>query len=207
MDRGASVIGTVRKIESPRSIDGVSLLPLNLESDRSIEAMADLVHEPIDVLVNNVGVAKMDLTRDRDEADPSRLKRDEFNYVLDINVVGTFLVTRALLPRLRQGRRKLIVNFSSKMGSIRHNDSGGRYAYRCSKAALNMLTKCLAVDLKPDGISCLAYHPGWVSTDMGGEEAPLSPRSAAGAFCDFLDKIQSSETGGFFDHAGRTLNW
>ncbi|MCZ6682343.1 MAG: SDR family oxidoreductase [Planctomycetota bacterium] len=206
-NRGASVIGTVRDIERARPTNGVSFLPLDLGSDDSIEAIADLVDAPIDILVNNIGVAKSDRSRGREEAPPSLLTREEFKFVFDINVVGTFLVTRALLPKLRQGRQKLIVNVSSNLGSIGDNESGGRYAYRCSKAALNMLTKCLAADLRADGISCLSYHPGWVSTDMGGEGAPLSPESAAGAFCDFLERTGASSSGGFLEASGTTLNW
>ncbi len=67
------------------------------------------------------------------------------------------------------------------MGSIDDNTSGGRYAYRSSKAALNMVTKSLAVDLAPRGISAIVLHPGWVQTDMGGSNASTSvEKSVAG---------------------------
>ena len=74
------------------------------------------------------------------------------------------------------GEQKKIVNVTSKMGSISDNTSGGRYAYRASKAALNMVTRSLAVDLRDDGFVCIAMHPGWVETRMGGSGAPLSIR-------------------------------
>lgn len=201
------MIGTVRDLDGAPPVEGVALLPLDLASDDSIEALGGLVRDPIDVLVNNVGVSALEPGSSREEEPPERLTREEFRHILDINVVGTFLVTRTLLPRLRRGRRKLIVNVSSNMGSIGDTDSGGRYGYRCSKAALNMLTRCLALDLRPDGISCVAYHPGWVATDMGGAGAPVSPEAAADAFCDFLENIQTSDTGGFFDESSATLNW
>ena len=86
--------------------------------------------------------------------------------VLDTNALGPMRVTEAFLDNVAQSRDKRIVTITSAMGSIEDNASGGRYAYRSSKAAVNMVMKSLAIDLAPRGITCLVVHPGWVRTDM-----------------------------------------
>ena len=69
---------------------------------------------------------------------------------------------------------KIIASMSSKMGSISDNSSGGSYAYRSTKAALNSVMVCASHDLKPKGIAAIMLHPGWVRTDMGGPNGELS---------------------------------
>src|SRR6187549_2723674 len=74
-----------------------------------------------------------------------------------------------------QSQRKLIVTITSGMGSIADNTSGGAFAYRSSKAAVNMVMRSLAIDLAPRGITCVVVNPGWVRTDMGGPHGNLTP--------------------------------
>jgi NAD(P)-dependent dehydrogenase (short-subunit alcohol dehydrogenase family) len=67
------------------------------------------------------------------------------------------------------------LTLTSGMGSIADNTSGGAYAYRSSKAAVNMVMRSLANDLAPRGITCVVVNPGWVLTDIGGPNAKLTP--------------------------------
>src|SRR3546814_1836311 len=73
---------------------------------------------------------------------------------------------------------KTVINISSRMGSIGENTSGGDYIYRSSKAALNMVTKSLAIDLAGRGITVISFHPGWVQSDMGGPGAAIAPATS-----------------------------
>src|SRR5690606_22411454 len=127
---------------------------------------------PIDVLINNAGVSSAGKKLES-------LDAAELQHVMMVNAIAPVLVARALLPNLRAGRRRLIVNITSQLGSIANNTGGSSYGYRASKAALNMLTRSMANELRGEGFTCIAVHPGWVKTDMGGEEAPLAPEESA----------------------------
>src|SRR5205085_56898 len=87
-----------------------------------------------------------------------------------VNAVGALLMTSALLPALRQAGGAKIVSISSNLGSLAQNSVGGGYGYRMSKVALNMAMRSIAADLRDEGIAALAMSPGWVKTDMGGDE-------------------------------------
>lgn len=81
------------------------------------------------------------------------------------------------------------------------------YSYRASKAALNMVTRSLAIDLGPEGFICAVLHPGWVMTDMGGESAPVTTEdSIAGMLC-VIDSLSAEDNGEFYDFTGATVPW
>jgi len=123
-----------------------------------------------------------------------------------VNTIGPLLVTQALMPNLRRGERKRIVNITSQLGSIGMN-SGGFYGYRESKAALNMFTKTLATELGRDGFICLAIHPGWVRTDMGGPNANLSPEESVSAMRAVIGNLTSDDNGSYRGYNGDPVAW
>ena len=88
-----------------------------------------------------------------------------------------------------------------------HFEVGGRYAYRVSKAALNMVSRNLAHDFKKDGILSVALHPGWVRTDMGGPDAPLGPEEAVASLIRTIAALETAHNGGFYDREGRPQPW
>ena len=116
-------------------------------------------------------------------------------------------VTKALLPALRRGDRKTVVNISSQLGSIERNGGGGYYGYRESKAALNMFTRSIAGELASDGFICIAMSPGWVRTDMGGPQAPLSPEQSIRGMLTVIDGLTPAKSGHFWNHDGEELPW
>ncbi|KAI3371777.1 hypothetical protein L3Q82_024333 [Scortum barcoo] len=107
--------------------------------------------------------------------------------------------------------RAAIINISSILGSITHNWGEGAnfksYSYRTSKAALNMVTRCLAADLGSDGILCVSLHPGWVKTDMGGPLAPLTVEESVSGLLAVLSSLTDKDHGGFKDYCGENLPW
>jgi NAD(P)-dependent dehydrogenase (short-subunit alcohol dehydrogenase family) len=117
------------------------------------------------------------------------------------------LVAKAHLSLLREGEGPQILNISSTSGSLNEKSSGGGYSYCSSKAALNMLSRTLAFDLKSDGIIVVALHPGWVSTDMGGSAAPMDPPESATAILDLAEDLTMRDTGGFYRRDGRRAPW
>jgi len=106
--------------------------------------------------------------------------RDQFDRVMAVNAAAPLFLTQALLGPLRAaGRAGRIVIVSSDSGRFSVAKNGVAFPYRMSKAAVNMLTLNLAAALAADGILVNAMHPGWIRTDMGGPDAPVSPAEAA----------------------------
>lgn len=172
---------------------------LDVVDDASVHAFAEaLPAGPVDVLVNNAGVSGV---KGGEPIDPEDILR-----VFDVNAVGTLRVVRALLPRLRAGKTRKIVNLTSQLGSIAEA-SGGRYAYRLSKAALNMATRLLAEDLRGEGFLTVALHPGWVQTRMGGSAAPVPPEQSIRGMLRIVDGLKPEQSGRVFDFQGRELPW
>jgi len=171
---------------------------LDVADDASVDALAAQLSGAVDVLINNAGVSG---AKGGELIDPPDIVR-----VLNVNAVGTLRVTRALLPRLREGKGRKIANLTSKLGSIA-DASGGRYAYRLSKAALNMATKLLAEDLRAEGFRTVALHPGWVQTRMGGTAAPVPPEQSVQGMLRIIDGLTEEQSGRTFDFQGREIPW
>ena len=156
----------------------------------------------LDILVNNAGV-NYDFEGD---ATSDTLRR-----TYEANVIGPFAITKALLPLLKASPAGRIVNQSSMMGSLTlmSKGQGGEFAkpgYTTSKAALNMLTVITAQELKDTKVKVNAAHPGWVQTDMGGKNAPLSVEEGAKTAVALATLDEDGPTGAFL-HKGRPLPW
>ena len=113
------------------------------------------------------------------------------------------------LPLIKKGENPVIINISSTSGSIsRRSRKGGGYSYSASKAALNMITKALSIDLKEDGITVVSIHPGWVKTTMEyTENAPLTTYESIKGMKKVIENLSIEETGKFFDWEGNELPW
>jgi NAD(P)-dependent dehydrogenase (short-subunit alcohol dehydrogenase family) len=125
---------------------------------------------------------------------------------LRVNSIGPLQLAETFLEHVAKSERKLIVALTSGMGSIA-DSSGGSYAYRASKAALNMSFHNLALDLKDRGIIAIVINPGWVQTDMGGTHAPLTPSASIAAMRKVFDGLTLADSGKFLDYKGGTWPW
>ena len=121
--------------------------------------------------------------------------------------MGPLRVTEAFIPHLERGQRKLVVTITSGMGAIGDNSSGGSIPYRSSKAAVNMVMRTAAIDLRARGIIAVVINPGWVKTDMGGAHAPLTAAQSVGAMKDLIGRLGPAQTGRFFNYDGREYPW
>jgi len=201
--RGAKVIATARNPDAAEELRGLGLRvePLDVGDDHSTARFAEtLAGEPVDVLINNAGVG----VRSRPLED---VDFGDMQTFYEINTIGPLRVTRALLPSLRAGAGKKVVNVTSRMGSIEDNGSGRAYEYRCSKAALNMATKSLALDFGGEGFVCVVLHPGWVQTDMGGNGAPVKPEDSISGMLRVIDRLGPDYNGEFLDFTGESVPW
>lgn len=201
--RGDTVVGTARDPEAAVELRGLGarVEELDLASGKSIGSLARRLRDlPIDRLVHNaaIGVAGPAAA----EVDPGDVETH-----LRVNAIGPFRLTQALLPNLRAGEGKRVVAISSGLGSIAENTTGGWVAYRASKAALHQLMRTFAAELAPDGLVFVLLSPGWVRTDMGGQDAPLSPEQSVGAMLKVMDRLGPKDSGGFFNERGRKIPW
>lgn len=179
-------------------------VPCDVADEPSVEAARRKVAGTVDgleLLVNNAGVMGAWKTFEK-------LDLEEIRHHVEVNALGPLRMTRAFLPLLRAGRGvPRLVHMTSLMGSIEDNRSGNAYAYRMSKAALNMASRSLAVDLADDGIVSVVLHPGWVKTDMGGSSARLTVEEAVTSLIETIDGLGSKQSGGFYDREGQPLPW
>jgi NAD(P)-dependent dehydrogenase (short-subunit alcohol dehydrogenase family) len=200
---GWRVIGTARRPNDATGLKalGVRVMQLDVTDPKSIDTLAhDLDGEAIDLLINNAGIfPRANSLAEVDFSDVAQ--------TLAVNTIGPMRVTRALLPNLRSGQKKQIVSITSGLGSIADNTSGRFYGYRESKAALNMFTRSLAVELKDEGFTCIVMSPGWVQTDMGGPNAMLKPTQSISGMRAVIEKLTPAVSGTFWNHDGKQMAW
>ncbi|MBU6373142.1 MAG: SDR family oxidoreductase [Alphaproteobacteria bacterium] len=154
--------------------------------------------QPIDLLLNNAGLG--------DRHGFGAIDATTFMDVMAVNTLAPLLVAQALAENVAASSRRLIANQSSQLGSIA-DASGGAYAYRASKAALNMITKALATDLRARGVTVLALHPGWVRTRMGGANAPVDVDACVAGQQAIFDGAGPADSGKFFNYDGKPIPW
>ncbi|MEM7755737.1 MAG: SDR family oxidoreductase [Planctomycetota bacterium] len=202
---GRTVIGTARDPDSAGDLraSGARVEQVDTSDEASVRALAErLDGEPIDLVINNAAIFP-DNGLGFEELDA-----DAMTAALRTNVVGPLMVTRALVPNLVAGGAKRVVHITSTMGSLAHAQRATKnHAYRASKAALNMVTVLMANELRDRAICCVAVHPGWVRTDMGGRDAELSPERSAGDILGLAGRLTMADTGGFLNHTGEALPW
>jgi NAD(P)-dependent dehydrogenase (short-subunit alcohol dehydrogenase family) len=212
-EAGYRVILTARK-EKPGSeaaanlqADGldVAFHPLDVTSDDAISRLADYIEQTygrLDVLVNNAGIfpdpSPAGGGSSALQADPLTLMKG-----FEVNTLAPFRLCQAMIPLMRDRGR--IVNLSSGMGQLSEMN-GCCPGYRASKTALNAITRIFADELQETGIKINSVCPGWVRTEMGGENAPLSVAEGAEGIVWAATLPDDGPSGGFFRH-GNAIDW
>jgi NAD(P)-dependent dehydrogenase (short-subunit alcohol dehydrogenase family) len=192
----------VERSKEVRALDGdVVCHKLDVTNGLKVASLARaLADEAIDVLINNAGVYGP-------RSGFGETDYEEWAAVLQVNTLAPLRMVERFVGLVEQSERKTVVNISSRMGSIAENTSGGAYIYRSSKAALNMLTKSLANDLAGRGFTVVSFHPGWVTTDMGGESASIDPAESVGGMRRVIAGLTPADNGKFFNYDGALLEW
>ena len=180
------------------------VLPLDVADARSRAAFAAELplalgeHGRIDLLVNNAGVLH---SGERF----GRLGEANLEHSFRVNAMGPLLLVQALAPLLADGAK--VANLSSQLGSIAGCGRFGTPSYNISKAAQNMATALLAHALADRGIVAVALHPGWVQTDMGGEQATETVGESAAGVLGVIEGLDAGDSGRFLDWRGEELPW
>lgn len=162
----------------------------------------ELAENTIDLLVNNAGIYP-----DSDKKGFGHIDYAEWVQAFRINTMAPLKLAEAFSAQISRSRLKTIVTITSMMGSIEDNRGGGSYIYRSSKAAVNMVMKTLAIDLKPLGIMSAVFHPGWVKTDMGGPNAMITTEQSVSGIRRLIGKLSIAESGKFFAYNGQMIPW
>ena len=180
----------------------IKLFQADITNSLDLEAIADeLGNQHIDILINNAGVSG-----DHNE-NLENLTEESLLSVFKTNTIAPFNVIKFLYKNILAGQEKKIVNISSSMASISKNTTGGSYSYRSSKASLNALMKTLAIDLQKVDIKVLLLHPGWVKTDMGTDQAQLTPEQSVEGMLQIIENFTENEPAPFLNYKGETLPW
>lgn len=213
---GWNVIATSQKPEKAAQLkklikenDNISLFQLDVTDEKSVARLAKgLKGAAIDVLINNSGVLLEGRRKASKEFAVAVAANDEFVATFRVNVLGSLRLTEALAVNVKKARGK-IINISSSAGSIAlaNNFSAQFPAYGASKAALNFIMRIAAQLLAKHKILVVNFCPGWVRTEMGGKEAPLSPTESIAALRKTIAKISIKQTGQFLDRTGKKIPW
>lgn len=207
--KNVNVICTTRNIPGSKELleckkkhpKNIEILELDLLGENSENTLSDLLSDkPIDIFINNAGVGNSNQRFGVVSSQP-------WVEVLKVNLIAPLTVTQSIIENIKKGSDKKIYFLSSQLGSIQDNTSGGMYIYRSSKTALNQVVKSLSVDLKPMGITVISLHPGWVKTDMGGPNAPVSIDESIKGMMKVIDTTDIRNTGTFLNFDGQGLPW
>lgn len=182
----------------------VTVLQLDVNEGASIASAVKAVAaetDALDLLINNAGIGGDDSGRIF-----GQLTATEVSHVITTNAVSPLILTQACRELLKNGDNPRVVMISSGMGSLQRT-GGTSYAYRMSKAAMNMAARVLAFDSAMTGITTVTMNPGWVQTDMGGPSAALKPEESASALRKLIKRLTPADNGLFFQYDGGELPW
>lgn len=178
----------------------VTVHPLDVTEEGSVAAFKSVLgDQPLDIVIANAGTYG-GARQDWDDMD-----FDAWARTLAVNLMAPMRLAGITHRNLAAHGGKFIA-ITSGMGS-NANAGGGMHAYRTSKAGLNKLVSTLAQDWRSDGIVAVPVSPGWVKTDMGGPDAPLSPAQSVGAMRKVIAGLTLAQSGKLFDYDGAALAW
>ncbi|MBA6292132.1 SDR family oxidoreductase [Colwellia sp. MB3u-70] len=197
--QGDHVFALCRKTSVELTALDVNIIEdIDVTSDLGIVNMVSgLKHIDIDVLVCNAGIL-------RDES-LANLDLNTIREQFEVNALAPLRVVASLQKQLNQGAKVALI--TSRMGSIADNDSGGRYGYRMSKAALNAAAMSLSHDLASNEVAVGIYHPGYVQTEMVNYGGDISASDAAKKLVELINQLTLAQSGVFKHSNGNVLPW
>lgn len=208
---GWRVLGCTRDPEKSDALNAlaghyaeqVQVHALDVAHHAGIEQLARTVAgESIDLLINNAGVYL-----DSHTDGSANMDYEAWMRTLLVNTMAPLKMSQAFAEQIVRSEGKTIITISSKMGSIADNSEGGSYMYRSSKAAVNMVIKTLAIELKARGVIVAILHPGWVKTEMGGPNALISTTQSVSGMRQVISRLSLADSGRFFAYDGKSVPW
>ena len=208
IQRGDKVFAGCREPDEAPNLEALephSILPIDVGDEVSVLSFSEAIEEPVSLLINNAGTSITNLGFSRDEVGvmnaPVGLTLD----LIRINGLSAATVTRSLSERLESGSK--VANITSQIGSMVVGSKFNDLPYAASKAVMNMVTVQLAAQFEASGIAVVAFHPGWVRTDMGGSSADISVEESAQGILSALETLQLEQSGAFLRWDGSIHPW
>ncbi|MSQ51036.1 MAG: SDR family oxidoreductase [Betaproteobacteria bacterium] len=203
---GWRVIATCRDPSRAHALQGlkghVERVALDVTDNMSIGTLVGTLGQaPIDVLLLNAAVH---LQKD---CSLEELNEERWLLEFNVNVIAPLILARRLAGNVARSDLRRIVAISSGSGSINNMKTGGNYAYRTCKAALNASMKILAADLASRGITVVPIGPGHTRTDMGGANAPYTAEDSVARVRGAINRLTFKDSGTFLSRDGTPLPW
>ncbi|PSW14731.1 SDR family oxidoreductase [Photobacterium sanctipauli] len=205
---GWHIIATCRDPENATVLNQLALdnsrlciYPLEVTDEHSVAAFCSALEgKTIDVLVNNAGIFG------GDEQSVDNMDYQAWLSVFEVNTLAPFRISTLLKPNLLLASNPRVISISSCMASL-SGESVGSYAYRSSKTALNKVMQVLANEYRQEGIIVCPIDPGWVRTDMGGENADISVEESASGLVSLIENLKPEHSGRFFTWNSKEVPW
>jgi NAD(P)-dependent dehydrogenase (short-subunit alcohol dehydrogenase family) len=211
LSEGWDVHACCRKLKTAKELNKLAdedknnkltLHELEVTDEKQMDALKKaLKDKPVDILINNAGVHALGASQFGKSDDKA------WQEAVAVNLIAPMKMMEHFVENIAMSDKKIIASMSSKMGSMEDNTSGGSYAYRATKAALNAVMVSASHDLRHLDITALILHPGWVRTDMGGSHGEISVEQSAGMLRKILDECEITDSGKFFDIDGTIIPW
>lgn len=222
-----AVIATCRDPSSAQELarlksdhgDRLSIHRLDVQDEKQIEEVATHVGDTkLDLLVNCAGMLH---PSGKGETSLREVDLQGLKVTLATNSLGPLMMAKYFGPNLTKRNKSsknevagILVNMSARVGSITDNYLGGWYSYRMSKAALNMATKNLSIELGRKRVVCVSLHPGTVDTDLSRryhrnvDPAKIfTPEFSVDCLMKIIDGLEMTDNGKFFAWDGSEINW
>ena len=201
---GWKVLATCRAPETAKALEAitgdVTVIALDINNRDAIRSAAERLETELNVLIANAGVYGPPASGQSFGS----LDYDGWAATLQTNLLGAVATLEAFAPRLSRDAKAVAI--SSQMGSI-EDASSGSFAYRTSKAALNMAMTLIGAELAPRNIAVATLHPGWVQTDMGGPNAAISTETSVSGLRHVIATLKPATKAPFLNYAGKVLPW
>ena len=204
LDDGWQVTATVRdpqKAQALQALGNVRIETLDMDDQHAVIALSQrLKEQTFDLLFVNAGV------KGPDDQRPSQASLAQVGQLFFTNAVAPINLAQRFVGQIREGSGVLAF-MSSVLGSVTIADAPEMALYKASKAALNSMTNSFVAQLDGQALTVLSMHPGWVKTDMGGEDAHIDVETSTRGLVQQVNAYAGKGGHHFIDYSGETIAW
>jgi len=200
---GWDVLATARDAKGESAVAALGATPIRADAtaaDAADRIAAGVAGRSLDVAIYNAGVSG---PRTQGIEPPSD---EAFDAVMHVNVRAPMCILPSVLPAVARAKGRIGV-LSSRMGSMGVRSGHNSWLYRASKAAVNSVLKDVSLAAAPHGVTCVAFHPGWVRTDMGGAGADIDAATSVAGMRKVLAGLKPGQNGAFLNYDGTSIPW